>query len=370
MKLTRKTPILLFFALFAACTTSAPASAPSVTDEAMATALDNRLTELHERGEFNGTVLLAQDGRILFSKSYGFSDPQHKTRLHQNSSFNIASITKQFTAFAIMMLADQGLLGYDDPISRYLPEWQYDGVTIRHMLNHTSGLPDYLALAETGWDSSTLLTNEVTLSLLQDRAPDLDFPPGSAFEYSNTAYVALAIIVERVAGVPFDEFLRSNIFKPLKMDQTTTFNLLTDEGALQHRVLGMDGDRLNDLTNLDAVLGDGGLYSTARDLFKWDQALYSSDLLPQASIQQAFVSGKLADGAPIGYGFGWFIEDNNVVNHTGWWIGFDAFIRRDLANRSLLIVMDNASHHATINEVYDELTNTLNTWVSADAGKN
>ncbi len=361
---------VLVVVLLTSCTASMAEKAWSVTDEFMAVTLDHRLVKLHESDQFNGTVLLAHNGRILLSKSYGVGDPRGEIQLNRYSSFNIASISKQFTAFSIMMLVDRGLLRFDDPVSQYLPEWQYDGVTIRHMLNHTSGLPDYLTLAETRWDASTLLTNEIMLSLLQNFAPTLNFPPGTKFEYSNTAFVALAIVVERVAGIPFEEFLRVNIFMPLEMDHTAAFNLLSDENVLQQRVLGIDGDQLNDLTNLDAVLGDGGMYSTAEDMLKWDQALYGSELLPQPAIREAFSDGKLLDGTRIGYGLGWFIEDNDVVNHTGWWLGFDSFIRRDMKNRSLLVVMDNASHHETIGEIYAELTNTLNTWAAADTARN
>jgi len=366
MALNFKVIVLLLAVLVAACSPPAPGGGPSATDESMTLALDKRLTELHRSDQFNGVVLLAQDGRILFFRTYGHSDPQHRIRLDRNASFNMASITKQFTAFAIMLLADRSLLNYDDPISQHLPEWQYEGVTVRHLLNHTSGVPDYLAIAETEWDSSTLLTNDIMLKLLQDHAPNLDFPVGSKFEYSNTAFVALAVIVERVAGVSFESFLRTNIFEPLKMEHTAMFNLLIDESVLKHRVLGIDGNKLNDLTNLDAVLGDGGMYPTAEDLLKWDQALYGSDLLPQIAINQAFVSGKLVDGTPIGYGFGWFVQDDRVVRHTGWWLGFDSLIRRDMEKRSLLIVIDNGSHHSTIYDLYDELAKTLDAWIAAN----
>lgn len=337
----------------------------TVTDKTMKSTIDAWLRSLNNHNLFNGTVLMAQDGDVLFSKSYGVRDPQHELELGRNSQFNVASVSKQFTAMSIMMLANQGRLDYDDPVTRYIPEWDYGGVTIRNMMNHTSGLPDYISLAKLHWDPSTLLTNGVMIGLLRDHAPELYFKPGTKYEYSNTAYVALAEIVERVAELSFADFLRINIFEPLQMEHTATFNLLTDERVLEQRVLGIDGFILQDLTNLDAVLGDGGMYTSTEDLLKWDQALYSSKLLPQEELQRAFTSDEFPDGTPIGYGFGWYVRGNDIVEHKGWWYGFDAFIRRDMANRTLLVVMNSGSNHTTIYDVFDELSIALDAWATA-----
>ena len=305
--------------------------------------IDEWLWKLHNEGKFNGAVLVAKEGKILFDKTYGYTDVERKTRLTNQSSFNLASVSKQFTAMTIMILAEQGKLNYDDPVNRYLPELSYPDITIRHLLHHTSGLEDFEYLADKYWNENKIFANEDLLQIFQKNQPKLAFKPGDKYEYSNTGYIALATIVSRVSGVSFEQFLHDNIFSPLEMTGSAGFTLLSDPNSIKNRVYGFDGDESADLICLDGVIGDGNIYSSTSDFLKWDQALYTEKLVSSETLKEAFTPSKLNNGKLINYGFGWRIVENSKVYHYGKWVGFRTLIERDLKNHSLIVVLSNSS---------------------------
>ncbi|MCP4154721.1 MAG: beta-lactamase family protein [bacterium] len=318
---------------------------PASPAEAKIKALDSFLSEMHSTGKFNGTVLLAENGRVLFKKPYGFNSVKRKKHLTTVSSFNLASVSKQFTAMGIMLLAEEGKLNYDDKVNKFLPSLEYEGITIRHLLNHTSGLADYIELCiKAKWPPSKTFDNNDLLALFKSRKPALAFKPGEKYEYSNTGYVCLASIIERASGQPIHTFMAERIFKPLGMKNTDVVNLYYNRD-LANRVFGFDGDKENDLINLDGVAGDGAVYSSVEDLFIWDQALYTEKLVSKATLKKAYSPGILNSGNKTGYGFGWSIDGNNVVSHDGSWVGFRSFIRRDMNQKSTFIILDNSSNN-------------------------
>jgi CubicO group peptidase (beta-lactamase class C family) len=325
------------------------------------------LHEIHRRNLFSGAVLISKVGNVCFEGQYGYADLADSVPLTNHSSFSIASLSKQFTATAMLMLAHGGRLKLDDAVARYLPELNiYGGITIKQMLHHTSGLPDYMALAEKHWDGSRVITARDVVAMLQQFRPPPHFRPGDEFEYNNTGYALLEVILSRVTGLTYPDFMKREIFDRLGMNDSAAFNLASSECPLRSRVFGFSksffGKKvLCDLNYLDGVYGDGGIYSSTSDLARWDAALRYGTLLPVAVCEQAYASGKLNNGAATGYGYGWEIISPNVVEHWGNWEGFTAHIRRDLREHLLLVVLSNFTpyHDAISNELwgfFDEAT--------------
>ncbi len=331
---------------------------PGVWNSDATTRLDELLEKMHDNHQFNGAVLLAEDGKTVYEKSLGVANINDGRKLTPASSFRLASVSKQFTAMGIMLLQEAGKLNYDDDIRKHVPELPYEGITIRHLLNHTGGLADYMALFEKKWnpekpepDRATAFNSDL-VELFAKHKPDIGFKPGERFEYSNTGYVLLAVIIERVSEQPIKQFLNDRIFVPLEMNHTSAFSP-GDDFVLPQRVYGfswtVDGKSHedNDWNFLNGMIGDGGIYASVRDLLKWDQALYGEKLIKQATLEQAFTTGKTNDGEETGYGFGWAIESANGkpvrVVHGGGWVGFRTSIERNLRDKQTTIVLTNHS---------------------------
>src|SRR5699024_9221676 len=181
--------------------------------------LDSLYSEMLKYGEFNGNILIAENDTIILQKSYGIANRENNDSLTKNSIFNLASVTKQFTATAIYLLAKEGKLSLNDEMLKYIPELDfYKGITINHLIHHTSGLPDYMRLLDEKGDKSKIATNDYVIELFAKEKPELDFEPNEKWDYSNTGYLLLASIIERVSNKTYGEFLKDKLFKPLKME--------------------------------------------------------------------------------------------------------------------------------------------------------
>jgi CubicO group peptidase (beta-lactamase class C family) len=318
--------------------------------------IDEVVNRYKELGEFNGCVLVAENGKIIYEKVSGIAHSETGESLTVEHRFRLASVSKQFTAMAAMILKEQGKLSYDDDIQKYLPELPYKGVTIRHLLTHTSGLPDYTSLLEVHWDvehKGTMMrkiaTNTDVLGYLIKYKPSVKFTPGEKHSYCNTGYNLLAIIVERISKMSFQEFMRVHIFEPLDMKDSFVNErngLNPDEKRARGILPGPDniGFVLSDFHYQNGMYGDGGIYSTLEDMFRWDQALYSEKLVSRETIAEAFTPSKLNGGELVDYGFGWSLintEEGKVVAHGGGWLGFRAFILRDLESKNTVIQLCN-----------------------------
>ncbi|HZQ47860.1 MAG TPA: serine hydrolase domain-containing protein, partial [Verrucomicrobiae bacterium] len=240
------------------------------------------------------SVMVIKDGKVLLAKSYGLADLENKVPSAPDVNYRLASVTKQFTAMAIMMLADAGKMSFDDSITRFFPEFPAYGkpITVRHLLNHTSGLIDYEDIIPPGTTLPVLDINALRLLQQQDHTY---FPPGNQFRYSNTGYAFLALIVEKVSGQTFAAFLRDKIFMPLHMDQTLAYE--SGISTVSNRAYGYTAQKNGDYIRTDqsvtsSVLGDGGIYSSINDLYKWDQALYTTKLVSKKTLAAAFTPGK------------------------------------------------------------------------------
>jgi CubicO group peptidase (beta-lactamase class C family) len=324
--------LLSFVMVVSTCTHASPA------DEAKQ--IGNLMEALYQRGQFNGVILVAKQGHPIYRKVFGKANFQTNADLTPETPFCLASVSKQFTAMAIILLAQQNKLTYDDPVSKYIPEFAHsqpvNQITLRQLLNHTSGIPDY---GDLGLDDSNLTPDRLIKGIV-DRL-SLLLTPGRKYRYSNPGYALLAIVVQRVSGQSFGDFLQQRVFGPLGMGQTFVFDDARKKG--KNAATGYSQFGKEDDVNPTLVPGDGGIYSTVDDLFKWDQALYTNKLLPQSALAVAFTPGKVEEGTTA-YGFGWNIAEDGggkYVWHTGSTAGFRAFIERRLTPRTTVIMLTN-----------------------------
>ncbi len=309
------------------------------------------------------SVLVLRDGETVVRRSYGLADVENHVAATPATDYRLASVSKQFTAAAILLLAEQGALGLDDRVRHWLPTLPpaADAITIRHLLTHTGGLIDYEDLmpqappapappttgalppasAEGVEESASQLRDADVLHLLE-HADRLYFAPGSAYRYSNSGYALLALIVERAGGCPYQDFLRERIFEPLGMRGT----LARVHGGppVPHRAYGYSEEAghwlRTDQSATSAVLGDGGIYSSIDDLARWDAAWHDNRLLKESSRRAALTPWTKTDEAGVEYGYGWRISGDTVW-HSGETIGFRNVIVRWPAQRLTVVILGN-----------------------------
>ncbi|HTB07754.1 MAG TPA: serine hydrolase domain-containing protein [Bacteroidia bacterium] len=300
----------------------------------------NRLSKLQR---FNGNVLVAHDGKVLYQQCFGVTDFKHKNPLTDSSEFQLGSVSKQFTSVAIMMLKEQGKLDYSDSVQKFFPAFPYKGVTVEMLLDHRSGLPNYMYLCSSLCKTEDqMVDNMQVVNLLCEHKPQRYFAPDKRFNYSNTNYCVLAAIVEQVSGVKFSDFMRKNVFKPLGMNHTFIYD--KTDTVIPNRVTGYNANyKKSGIDFLDGVAGDKGVYSTTGDLLKWDQALYTDKLLKQSTLYVAYQPhGRWLN--MHNYGFGWWLAYYNkdiLVYHDGWWHGFNCAFLRDIKGHNTIIVLSN-----------------------------
>lgn len=309
---------------------------------------------------FSGVLLVAKDGKIQFHEAAGKRRFETNETLKKDDIFELASITKQFTAMIIMMLKERGKLNFDDPISKYI-QVPYPNITIRHLLTHTSGLPDYQAIMDKYWDKSKVAGNKDILEYLNRYAPPALFQPGEKYSYSNTGYVLLASVAEQAAGKDYVEMCREWIFKPLKM-RDTDIRTLEEKAKLKKFAPGHLKDEKGNYVNANKFhesdytvwlgnrKGPGRISSTVRDLLKWDAALYTEKLIKQATLAEAFTGATLNNGTKINYGFGWEVLTDKAgkkyVQHTGGNPGISNLIVRYLDEKKTIIILCNNAHES------------------------
>ena len=323
--------------------------------------LERLFNDIKVRELLNGTVLVAKKGEILYEGAFGDAELSTYRPLTSRSVFNLASVSKPITATAILLLVQEGKLNLDDAVQKWIPNLPYEGITIRHLLNHTSGLPDYLDLFEKYWDKTKIADNDDLLMYLTKYKPERLFAPNERVEYSNTGYILLAIIVERVTNMGFSAFLQENIFKPLNMTCTQAIgvrkeNIKIDDYAYGYvydvyagkYILADDFEESKMVTYLDGMLGDGGIQSTVRDLYLYERALSSGNLINDKLLQEAYKPAVTKTETPFKYGFGWIMEDDKekgqIIWHSGGWPGYVTSLRRFINHEIVVIVLRNKEH--------------------------
>ncbi len=323
--------------------------------------LSDRLDSLFKTvPDFSGVILFAEQGKPLFERALGYRNFDTRIPMEMTDIFELASVSKQFTAMTVMMLKEDGLLTYDEPIEKYFPNLPYKGITIRHLLTHTSGLPDYFEVMDKHWDKSRVASNREIIDYLVKYSPPRLFEPGKKYQYSNTGYVLLGSITETVSGEDFESFCKQNIFDPLQMSSTAVrsnqkrnqlSNLARGHIYVKEKKQYMSADSFpssNYIIWLGGRKGPGRVSSTAADLLKWDQALLTELLVGRETIQEAFTPTTLNDGSTSNYGFGWGVvpdsELGSIVSHSGSNPGYKTVIVRYLDEGKTLIMLCNNAH--------------------------
>jgi CubicO group peptidase (beta-lactamase class C family) len=304
---------------------------------------------LYSHPEFNGTVLLMKQDSVVAKAVQGVADTSG-TLLDFDSSFNLASVAKHITALAAARLMDENKLDYNSPVSKYLPQFddpKYASIMISDLVHHTSGLPDFEELfKEHPSYSVPYATNDSMLELFKIHKPDLIFQPGEDYQYSNTGYIVLASVIEKVSGMKMGEYLQKIFFGPLGMNNAFGYSH-SYKNKHPERVVGLKFSQdtiVHDLTNLDGIIGDGNVYMSINDLVKWERFLNSQDLLSEEWRQTYFRPGASLPEDADPYAFGWIVfEDRQVMQHAGGWVGFSTFYYRDLKSNITMIALSNGS---------------------------
>ena len=298
---------------------------------------------------FNGTVLFAERGRIIFEKSYGFADWKKKDSLTIESTFNLASASKPFTAVAILQLAEQGKINLTDPVEKYIPSFPYTGIDIHQLLSHRSGLSKYDHFCDQPdsiWpDKHKSIHNADVIDIMAAILPQVAYSPNTHHYYSNTNYMLLAQIIENVSGVTYKDYLQTNIFDPCEMTNSVLYTR-DNKDELINPVKGYTGNYTECIDiYLNGAIGDKGIYSDINDMLKFDQALYDGKLLSDSSLILAFKEHNDQKNNGQNYGYGFRLAYDKVKGkipfHTGWWKGFRTYFVRVPSKQQTIVVLSN-----------------------------
>lgn len=330
------------------------------------------LVMLKSNKGFNGSVLVIDGGHEVYKKHVGFSNFDGKELINDTSIFELASCSKQFTAMAIMILVQQGKLSYTDTIQKFIPNLPYNHITIENLLCHTSGLPDYMELLQKYWDKHKFATNNDVIDLFIKHKPKVYYAPNQTFDYSNTGYALLSVIIEKASGLSYAEFLDKHIFKPLGMKYTRVYNTRRSKNEkIDNYAYGyIYSDKLkkyvlpDSLTDykyviyMDAITGDGTVNTNVTDLALWDKALRENTLVQKNTLDKAFTPYQLKDGKQSNYGYGQIIvndgKSEKAVYHGGSWPGYSSFILHFIERETSIIVLSNNEYEGT-DKLVDEI---------------
>ena len=319
---------------------------------------------------FNGCLMILDKNKKVFSECYGYANFEDQTVLNDSTLFDIGSCAKQFTAYSILLLSQENQLKLTDLVTKYIPDFPYPGITIEHLLGHTSGLVDYVGLFYKKWDKSKYATNADIVSLLKKYQPKLLFEPGEQFKYTNTGYALLSIIIERVSGLHYSEIMKKNIFTPLGMKRTRVYNTRRSKNEkienyaygyltrsnlqdydFKETQMGVLPDSVNTyqfVKYLDAITGDGNISSNLKDLAIWNNELREGVLLEGNVFDEDAPKRQFNNGQEVDYRFGFFTIDEEgfeqIVYHTGAWPGYYSIILRLVDQDKTVVVLSNNSY--------------------------
>jgi CubicO group peptidase (beta-lactamase class C family) len=327
--------------------------------------------------DLSGVVLVAERGVPVFERAYGLRNVALAKPIAPDSIFELASLSKQFTAMSLMILKEQGKLDYDDALEKYIPGLPYPGITIRHLLTHTSGLPHYEKIMDAHWDKTKIAHNADIIAAYKKYKAERKFAPGEKYEYCNGGYVLIASIVEKLSGQDFGAFVRDHVFKRLGMIDTD-IRSPADWDRMERFALGYARDKKSGklvrasslpgasyLAYLAGRYGPGRVSSTVGDLLKWDRVLYTEKLLPKAAMEEAYKPMRLNNGTLSQYGMGWMLDSDpqlgRIVHHTGHNPGYANHIIRMIDKDLTIIILTNRDF-----EPLDALSKDL---IAAFAGK-
>ncbi|MBL7718373.1 MAG: beta-lactamase family protein [Flavipsychrobacter sp.] len=306
--------------------------------------LDSFYTQ-QQRAGFNGSVLIGYKGNVIYERYYGYANREGLQRLSPNSSSQLASTSKTFTSAAILYLYENNYLDINDPVSKYLKGFPYAGVTIKMLLDHRSGLPDYLKFTSRYKKNTRIpITSDDVLDIMIKYRPAAESKPNTRFKYCNTNFVMLACIIEEVSEMPFAHFMKTYIFDPLGMKNTFVYN--PDHGLPSNAAISYKASWVREPDMFaDGVNGDKGIYSTVRDMYRWDQSLYNNDILSNETMELAYGPCSFEKPGVKNYGLGWrmlcYPNGNKIVYHNGWWHGNNTVFYRFIQENLTIIVLGN-----------------------------
>ncbi|MDI1353697.1 MAG: serine hydrolase [bacterium] len=343
------------------------ASPLSKEEIVMANKLDELFTGLNSKGSFNGCVLVSKAGKILYKRSLGFLNKSTKNLLTDSSMFQLASVSKVITATAVLLLYERGLLDIEAPFKNYFPDFPYNDVRIRDLLSHRSGLPNYMYTLNNQMCQPDSNMNNLTMynCFVSKNAPPY-LKPDRRFNYCNTNYAMLALLIEKVSGLSYSRFLKEELFRPLGMNNTATIRDIDLEGSNTTKPYDNRWRPIN-FEASDFVLGDKSIYSTTHDLFLFSEALYQNRIIRPATQQMAYTAFskeiKLSN-----YGYGWRMKnfkdpDKKDVYHNGWWHGYRSSFHRRLKDTLTVVILSNQLNSSTyqVQKVYDILDSNVST---------
>ena len=291
---------------------------------------------------FNGSILVAKDGAIIYEKYAGFADLRKKDSLTSSTPLHIASTGKTFTAMAVLRLVQDNKLTLGDSVQKFFPGFPYTGITVKMLLSHRSGLPNYLYFMEAEKRNKRYITNNDVLDFLVTKKPNMSFSAGKRFNYCNTNFVLLALIIEKISGKTFPAFMQEQVFGPLQMKNTYVFTL-ADTLTATPSFKANGGFWQNDMT--DGTYGDKNVYTTPQDLLKWDQALYTEQFLTKPFLDSAFTPNSNERPSIHNYGLGWRMlnipNGKKVIYHFGRWHGCNAAFARLVDEKVTIIILGN-----------------------------
>ncbi len=307
--------------------------------------LDTFFTSRSLKDGFSGSVLVAVGGQPVYEKCFGYCDYRNKDMMHDTASFQLASVSKNFTATAILWCAEHNLLSIDDTLQKYFPSLPYKGIRIKDLLDHRSGLPNYLYFCnDKTVNTRQYLTNDKVIDVMIKNQPVAAARPDKRFEYCNTNYVLLASIVEQVTHKKFKDFMHDTFFEPLGMTHTFIYDY-TNSSDRKIAISYNYKWQIQADDCFDGVVGDKGVYSTVHDMFIWDRSFYDNKLLSQQMVKEAYAPRSFEKPGGRNYGYGWRLlkkpDGNYLVYHNGWWHGNNTVFCRNIQDSTAIIILSN-----------------------------
>ena len=305
----------------------------------------------YKKRGFNGAVLFAQNGKVIYKDTFGYANFTNRDTLKIDTKFQLASVSKPLTSYAILLLKQRGEISLQDSVQKFFPKFPYHGVTIRLLLIHKSGIPEYNYFADKYWEDKHIpITNTDVVNLMIEKEITRYYLPDKKYNYINTNYAVLAAIVEKVSDKSFEDFMKEEIFEPLEMFNTEIYRKGNGK-KIENAATGYHKRRLKAEDHYqNGVVGDKGVYTTVEDLFKFDQALYKGTLVKKELLEEAFTPAHKRLYINDNYGYGWRINaadsTNKIVYHTGWWKGFRSYFIRELGKKKTIIVLSNISNRS------------------------
>lgn len=320
----------------------------------------NYINSYSKDSEFSGAILVTQGGDIIFDRGFGMADYDNNIKNTPQTVFEIASLTKQFTATAILMLQEKGLLSVQDPLSKYIPDYPSgDKIKIYNLLNHSSGIHDYVESAKAMESEKNTFTLEELIELFKN--DPLDFEPGTEFGYSNSNYILLGYIIEKLSNMKYEDYIEENILKPLNLNDTGFLSSKADikNKAIGYSVIDTENNEYEKAIDKEGpiIASAGEIYSTVEDLYRWEEALFSERIINRTSLNEMFTPGITS------YGYGWSIDEsvegNKVVSHVGNLPGYTAYIGRNLYKKYSIIILSNRDDDPYVSYLYEGILKIL-----------